>query len=104
MSDQDIEQYAFTRLLDEAEAAQQAELDDHRAKVQQWFDMLRPDQKRQLAEWMEAEEWLTCQALSAAAGDWHRSQPDQVAIREMVAGLKAAKRPRKPRETEPCAK
>jgi hypothetical protein len=103
MRHQDIEQYAFTRLLEEAEAAQQAEFDEHRTKVQRWFEALMPEQKRTLGEWMVREEWLTCQALSAAACDWLHSQPDQVAIREMVAGLKA-KRPCKPRETEPCAK
>jgi hypothetical protein len=42
----------------------------HCALAQQWFDVLSPEQKKQFGEWMEAEEWLTCQALSAAACDW----------------------------------
>jgi len=43
MRHQDIEQYAFTRLLEEAEAAQQAEFDEHRTKVQRWFEALMPE-------------------------------------------------------------
>jgi hypothetical protein len=104
VNESDRRQYAFTRLLEEAEAAQEAELDAHRTLVQQWFDVLSPEQKRQLGEWMEREEWLTCQALSAAACDWYRSQPDQVAVREMLAGLKAARRPKRPSEPGPGAK
>src|SRR5262245_36299646 len=93
MTKEEFRQYAFTCLLEEAEAAQQAELDEHRAVVQKWFDMLTPEQRNQLGEWMEKDEWLTCQALSAAACDWYHSQPEQVAAREMIAGLKAAAKP-----------
>jgi Spy/CpxP family protein refolding chaperone len=87
MNEDEFRQYAFTSLLDEMEAAEQALLDDHRAVVQLWFDMLTPEQKKQLGEWMDAREWLTCQALSAAACDWYRSQPDQVAIGEMICQM-----------------
>jgi len=90
MSDHD--QFAFTDLLDEMEAAERGKLDEHRTKLQGWFDMLPPQQKQQLGEWMYRQEWLTCQALSAAACDWYHSQPEQVAVREMVAGLTAAAR------------
>jgi hypothetical protein len=97
VNEDDRRQFAFTRLIEEAEAAQEAELDAHRTLVQQWFDVLGPDQKKRLGEWMERKEWLTCEALSAAASDWYRSQPDQVAVREMIAGLEAAARQLKAR-------
>lgn len=41
--------------------------------VQAWFDALPTADKNRLGEWLTMLEWDTCVALSAAAGDWHRS-------------------------------
>ncbi|MFN0217373.1 MAG: hypothetical protein ACKVP4_01020 [Hyphomicrobium sp.] len=68
------EQLVFSRMMAEAEAQQRAALDRHRGSVQAWFDALSIGDKNQIAEWMTTFEWDTCAALSAAAGDWRRSQ------------------------------
>jgi hypothetical protein len=67
------EQMAFRDLLDEMEAAERAALDQHRSLVQRWFDCLPEANKRELAHLMR-NEWCTCQALSAAAGDYRQSR------------------------------
>ena len=71
------DQFAFTDLIEEMEAAEHARLDEHRTKVQAWFDALSTSQQLQLSALFAASEWLSCQALSAAAGDHHRSQLTQ---------------------------
>jgi hypothetical protein len=74
------DQFAFPDMLEEMDAAERAKLDAHRTKVQAWFDALAPEQKRQLGEWMYGPEWQTCQALSAAACDFYRSQPRHLQV------------------------
>jgi hypothetical protein len=66
------EQMAFQDLLDEMEEAERAALDQHRTLVQRWFDTLPEASKCKLAQLMR-NEWCTCQALSAAAGDYRQS-------------------------------
>lgn len=67
------EQLAFSHILAEADEQRRAALDRHRDRIQIWFDELPDNDKDRLAEWMTTFEWDTCVALSAAAGDWHRS-------------------------------
>lgn len=68
------QQIEFTELIADMEAAEQARLDEHRQNVQAFFDGLTREQKRQLGEWLQgSSDYLTFQALAAAAGDWHRS-------------------------------
>lgn len=67
------QQLTFSRLLAEADAQRRAALDQHRGRVQTWFDELPKCDKDRIAEWMTVFEWDTCAALSAAAGDWHRN-------------------------------
>ena len=71
------DQFTFRDMMEEMEAAERAKLDAHRTKVQAFFDGLSAEQKSQLGEWMHGPEWQTCQALSAAACDFFRSQPRQ---------------------------
>jgi hypothetical protein len=71
------DQFTFSDIMEELEAAERGRLDAHRTKVQAFFDGLSPEQKCQLGEWMHGPEWQTCQALSAAACDFHRSQAGQ---------------------------
>ena len=71
------DQLAFGDLIEEMEAAERAALDAHRAHVQAWFDGLSLAHKQQLGAWMHGPEWQTCQALSAAACDFYRSQLQQ---------------------------
>ncbi len=66
-------QLEFGSMLADAEAQRRAALDQHRERVQNWFDELLESDKEQLAEWMTLSEWDTCAALAAAAGDWHRA-------------------------------
>jgi hypothetical protein len=73
MSHEMDEQMAFRDLLDEMEAAERAALDEHRSRVQRWFDTLPEVSKRELAQLMR-NEWCTCQALSAAAGGYRQSR------------------------------
>ena len=80
------DQFAFTDLIEEMEAAEHARLDEHRTKVHAWFDALSSHQKQELSSMFASSEWLTCQALSAAAGDHHSSL-------RMTAGLEAACKP-----------
>ena len=68
------DQYAFTDLIDEMEAAEQAKVDQHRTQVQSFFDALSEEHQRELAEMMHRSTWLTFQALEAAAGDWFQSR------------------------------
>lgn len=68
-----MEQFAFEQMLEEAEETERAALDAHRTNVQAWFDALTAQQKAELGAWMHGREWDTCQALSVAACDWHRS-------------------------------
>lgn len=65
-------QLEFRSMLADAEAQRHAALDQHRQRVQAWFDDLPESDKDQLSEWMTAFEWDTCTALAAAAGDWRR--------------------------------
>jgi hypothetical protein len=67
------DQFAFTDLIEEMEAAEHAKVDAHRDKVHAWFDALSMHQKQELSSMFAISEWLTCQALSAAAGDHHSS-------------------------------
>jgi hypothetical protein len=66
-------QLEFASMLADAEAQRRAALDQHRHRVQTWFDELAASDKDQLAEWMTMLQWDTCVALSAAAGDWYRA-------------------------------
>lgn len=59
------EQLAFP-ILEEA-------LDQHRERVQAWFDALPDPDKMRLAELLRLFEYDTCVALSAAAGDYRCS-------------------------------
>ena len=68
-----MEQFAFEQMLEEAEETERAARDAHRTNVQTWFDALTTQQKDELGDWMNSREWNTCQALSAAACDWHHS-------------------------------
>ena len=77
-----MEQFAFEHLLEEAEETERAARDAHRTNVQAWFDALTLQQKYELGAWMLGREWDTCQALSAAACDWHRSTSPAVAAIE----------------------
>lgn len=70
-------QFAFTDLIEEMEAAEHARIDAHRTRVQDWFEALPVDHKQQLCAMFMTSEWLTCQALSAAVGDHHRSRAGQ---------------------------
>ena len=71
------DQFTFRDIIDEMDAIERDKLDAHRTRVQAFFDALSSEQKCQLGEWMHGPEWQTCQALSAAACDFHRSQPRQ---------------------------
>lgn len=66
------EQLALS-ILAEAEQQQRVTLDRHRERVQAWFDSLPIVEKQLLAAMMAANEFDTCVALSAAAGDWRRA-------------------------------
>lgn len=71
-------QLTFARVLDEAaeadERRRRTALDQHRERVQAWFDKLSVSDKERLAEWFATFEFETCVALSAAAGDHRLSQ------------------------------
>ena len=67
------DQFAFQEIMQAAEEAERDRADAHRSATQAWFDTLTPDQKHQLSVLFACSEWLTCQALSAATGDLHRS-------------------------------
>ena len=82
-----LEQFVFEQLLEEAEETERAARDAHRANVQAWFDSLTVQQQYELGAWMHGREWDTCQALSAAACDWHRSTS---LTAEMIAARGAA--------------
>ena len=71
------DQFAFAEIMEAVEEAERERADLHRTRVHEWFDTLAPGQKSQLGALFTLSEWLTCQALSAAAGDHHRSQPKQ---------------------------
>ena len=66
-------QLEFASMIAEVEAQQNTVLDQHRQRVQAWFDDLAELEKNQLAEWMTLFQWDTCVALTAAAGDWCRT-------------------------------
>lgn len=66
-------QLEFGSMLAEAEALRRTVLDQHRQRVQAWFDELAESDKEQLSEWMTVFEWDTCAALAAAAGNWRRA-------------------------------
>ncbi len=84
-----LEQLAFQQMLEEAEEMERAALDAHRTSVQAWFDALTLQQKYELGAWMHGREWDTCQALSAAACDWHRStSPAAVMLAAMEAAVR----------------
>ena len=67
-------QLAFHDLLAEADKQEQAARDRCRATTQLWFEALTHEQKLTLGELMNTHEWDTCASLSAAAGDWYRSE------------------------------
>lgn len=68
------DQFAFAEIIEAAEEADRDRADAHRGATQDWFDTLTPGQKDQLSALFASSEWLTCQALSAAAGDWRASR------------------------------
>ena len=87
-----MEQLAFEQILEEAEETERAARDAHRTNVQAWFDALTVQQKYELGAWMHGREWDTCQALSAAACDWHRStSPAAVMHAAMEVAVKKVK-------------
>lgn len=69
-----MSQLTFARVLDEAAEADERRrriaLDQHRERVQAWFDELTVIDKEQLAQWFATFEFETCVALAAAAGDY----------------------------------
>lgn len=67
------DQFAFAEIMEAAEEADRERADTHRNTTQMWFDTLPASHKDQLGALFASSEWLTCQALSAAAGDWRRS-------------------------------
>ena len=73
-------QLEFASMLAEAEAQRRVALDQHRQRVQAWFDDLAASDKDQLSQWMTMFQWDTCAALAAAAGDW--CQTSQASNRE----------------------
>ena len=78
------DQLAFHDLLADADAQEQAARDRCRATTQLWFDGLTQAQKLTLGELMTTREWDTCASLSAAAGDWYRSEsvrPQTIVLR-----------------------
>jgi hypothetical protein len=72
-----MSQLTFARVLDEAAEADERRrrvvLDQHRQRVQAWFDELTVVDKEQLAQWFATFEFETCVALAAAAGDYRLS-------------------------------
>lgn len=66
-------QLEFASILADAEAQRDAALDQHRQRVQTWFDELATSDKDKLAAWIALFEWDTCAALATAAGDWRRA-------------------------------
>jgi hypothetical protein len=64
------EQMGFVEIIQAAEEADRERANQHRARTQQFFDALTEKQRDELSSLFCASEWLTCQALSAAAGDW----------------------------------
>ena len=88
----EAEQMGFVEIMQEAEEADRDRADAHREQTQQFFDGLSRDQRDELSALFAASEWLTCQALSAAAGDW----PLHGKASELIAGLEAACRRSKP--------
>ena len=71
-------QMAFVDIIEAAEEADRERADLHRAQTQQFFDALTHEQRIELSRLFAASEWVTCQALSAAAGDWLASQSNGV--------------------------
>lgn len=67
------DQFAFVEIMEAAEDAERERADAHRTAAHLWFETLPPTQKDQLGALFASSEWLTCQALSAAAGDWRAS-------------------------------
>lgn len=72
-------QCEFSEILVEAEDRHRAAQDELRAEVQAWFDRLPARQKDALGAWMDGNtQYDTCVALSAAAGDWHRTRTQEL--------------------------
>jgi hypothetical protein len=68
------DQLAMTQLLEEADERARAIRDQHRGRVQRWFDSLPEAHKAALGRYMSEAEWDTCASLSVAACDWHHSR------------------------------
>ena len=68
------EQLALASLLIDADARACERRDQHRGRVQVWYDTLPDAHKLQLGAWMISEEWDTCSSLSIAACDDYLSR------------------------------
>ena len=82
----EADQMGFVEIMQAAEEAERDRADAHRARTQQFFDELTEKQCNELSSLFSASEWLTCQALSAAAGDW----PLRKSSAQIIVGLEAA--------------
>lgn len=71
------DQFAFAEIMEAAEEAERERADAHRSATQAWFDILTSGQRDQLSALFASSEWLTCQALSAAANDWRASKRNE---------------------------
>lgn len=75
----DAQQLIFDEVLIEAEGRHRAAQDELRGDVQRWFDQLTPRQKDEFGAWIESTmRYDMLVALSAAAGDWHRTRQDEL--------------------------
>jgi hypothetical protein len=78
MTNEIAEQIAFQDLLKEMEERHLAELTAHRELVERWWDSLPEAHKRTFGAWVQHKEWLTFQALAAAAGSWYADNSNGV--------------------------
>jgi hypothetical protein len=69
-------QFAFPldAAAEENEHRRRIALDQHRQRVETWFEELELIDKAQLAEFLAVYEYDTCVALSAAAGSFRAEQ------------------------------
>ncbi len=71
----ELEQLIFDEVVREAEGRHRAAQDELRSDLQTWFDRLLPQQKDALGAWLDSSmQYDALVALSAAAGDWHRTR------------------------------
>lgn len=84
-------QQEFEELLADLDCIADERVWAHRSAVQAWFDGLTATQKNLLGEWLEgASDYLTFQALQAAAGTHHRSRPHHKQALGAVHGMEEA--------------